>query len=178
MLAVSLLIVRTQTSLHSDHQTDSAAVYANGHGHQASTTSSLMDWNGSVSARSSRSPDPPAFGAPEATIQLMDVHAEPPNSEPAFVHHVRESLIHAGVIGMHVFAADPPATSSPATEDCTSIDPRITRVIDFIRATIAHALPASTNRIEALIDAVIYIEGTKGFPRYQVRDTITSEDVC
>jgi hypothetical protein len=75
---------------------------------------------------------------------------------------------------MHVFAADPPATFSPAAEDCTSIDPRITRVIDFIWSTIVHALPASTNRIEALIEAVIDIERMKNFPRYEVCALMTN----
>jgi hypothetical protein len=100
----------------------------------------------------------------------MDVLAGPPNGKSILCLSFRISLIYACGIGTHVFAADPSLTFPPAAsaEDRTSIDPRITRVIEFIRLAVAHALPASTNRIEALIEAVIYIEGNKGFPRYQV----------
>jgi hypothetical protein len=60
-------------------------------------------------------------------------------------------------------------TISPAHEDCSSIDPRVERVIDFIRSTIALACTASTNRINVVIEAILYIEKMKGYPRYQVR---------
>jgi hypothetical protein len=81
-------------------------------------------------------------------------------------------------VSMHVFAANPPATFVPAAEDRTSIDPRITHVLEFIQSTIVHVLPASINRIEALINAVLYIERTKGYPRYQVWVLITHYGPC
>jgi hypothetical protein len=75
----------------------------------------------------------------------------------------------AGDAGMHVFAADPSMAFSPSLEDCSSIEPRVERVIEFIRLNITLAFPASTNRINALIEAVLYIEKMKGYPCYQVR---------
>jgi hypothetical protein len=134
-------------------------------------TSSLMDWDGSASARSSRSPDPPALGAPQTFAEPMEVFDAPPNGKYICVYCVRISLTCVDVAGgedMQVLAAGSPVTFSPGLEDCSSIDPRVEHVIEFVRSTITLAFPATTNRINALIEAVLYIEKMKGYPHYQV----------